>query len=247
MTMVREMTVRCPDCGSRNNATIYLTVNVSLDPSLKDRLLSGELLRSNCAECGARWSNAYPLLYHDMNLGILINYIRSQYASTNEDLAAVLPSYRECRMFKKLRSDYRFRVVREFDDLIEKIHIFEAGLDDRAVEWEKFLYVNVEKKEEKGQSSDGDLDIIFDQPRFLRCIEASGKKQMEFICPAPGLSSVPLSLVGPDSIYQRALQHIETHLPWPESINGAFLLVDQDYIRRAWRHLPDISEGHNNH
>lgn len=215
MTMVREMTVRCPDCGRESNTNAYLTVNVSRDPSLKDRLLSGELLQSHCAGCGARWLNAYPLLYHDMTRGLLINWIRFQYAPTREALNAVLPSRVECRQFKALRPDYRFRVVREFDDLIEKIHIFDAGLDDRAIEWEKFLYFKAATKEETDQSSDDDRNIKFSQPRFLRCVEEEGKMKMLFCAPVsmrlPGLPSTPLTITNSDTVYQRALQHLETH------------------------------------
>jgi len=58
----------------------------------------------------------------------------------------------------------------------------------------------------------------------------------------PGFPSVPTTLTGPDSIYQRALLHLDTHLPWPKAIKDDFLLIDQDYLKPFWSGLPDISE-----
>jgi hypothetical protein len=252
MTMIREMPVQCPDCGKESSAVIYETINVSLDSTLKVRLLSGELLRWQCGVCGLRRLNAYPILYHDMVHAILIQWISAPYAPTLESLVAVLPSQAECRQFKALRSDYRFRVVREFDDLVEKIRIFEAGLDDRAIEWEKCLYSKLGAAEDTDQSSDDSgMELEFVQPRFRRCLEANGKRQMEFSGPAvmklPGLPPVPLTLAGPDSLYQRVVQHLDTHLPWPKPIGGDFLLVDQGYVKRVWSKLPDISERREGH
>ena len=248
MTMIREMPVQCPDCGKDGRATIHSSVNVGLYPSLKEQLLSGELLRWQCEGCGARRLNAYPVLYHDMSRGIMIQWMSAPYAPTLQSLAAALPSEADCRQFKALRSDYRFRVVREFDDLIEKIRIMEAGLDDRAIEWEKCLYSKLAAApdDDVGQSGKDDLGMEFVQPRFLGCTEENGKRQMSFSGPVvmrlPGFPSVPTTLTGPDSIYQRALLHLDAHLPWPKAIKGDFLLIDQDYLKSIWSGLPDISE-----
>lgn len=250
MTMIRKMPVHCPDCFKESQATIYSSVNVSLYPSLKERLITGELLGWQCEGCGVRRLNAYPILYHDMTQGILIQWISTPYAPSSQSLAAALPSQWECRQFKALRSDYRFRVVREFDDLVEKIRIFDSGLDDRAIEWEKCLFAKFGTEGDQA-SNDSGMELEFVQPRFRRCVEANGRRQMEFSGPAlmrlPGLPPVPLTLSGPDSVYQRAIQHLDTHLPWPEPLNGDFLLIDQDYIKRAWSNLPDISERHESH
>jgi hypothetical protein len=248
MTMIRETPVQCPDCGRESRATIYSSVNVGLYPSLKEQLLSGELLQWQCEGCGARRLNVYPILYHDMVRGILIQRISPPYAPTLQALAAALPSEADCRSCKSLRSDYRFRVVREFDDLLEKIRILEAGLDDRAIEWEKCLYSKLAAAtdDEFVQSGEDGLAVEFVQPRFLGCIEENGKRQMSFSGPVvmrlPGFPSVPSTLTGPDSIYQRALLHLDAHLPWPKSIKGDFLVIDQDYLKLFWSVLPDISE-----
>lgn len=247
MTMMRNMPVQCPDCGREGSAAVYETVNVSLDATLKDRLLSGELVQWRCQGCGTRRLNVHPLLYHDMDLALIIQWISAPYAPTPEALVAALPSETECAEFKKLRSDYRFRVVREFDDLVEKIRIFDAGLDDRAVEWEKCLYSRLGAKvnaDQQRPNARAGLDLV--EPRFRRCLEVDGERRMEFAGPAvmrlPGLPAMPLTLVGPESLYRRAVQHLDRHLPWPQPVKGDFLLVDQEYVRSLWSRLPDIGE-----
>jgi len=146
-----------------------------------------------------------------------------------------------------LQSDYRFRVVRDFEDLVEKIRIFEAGLDDRAIEWAKCVLGKTCTKDRPGGASDASgMELEFVKPRFRRWVEKDGKRYMEFTGPhvmkLPGLGRLPLALQAPESLYQRALQHLEKHLPWPTPVNGDFLLVDEDYIQRVWPNLPEISE-----
>lgn len=225
--------------------TVCATVNGTLDPSLKEQLLSGELLEWQCAGCGAQRLNVHPILYHDMNHAFLIYWISEPYAPTLPALAAAVPSEQECQSFRALQPDYRFRVVREFDDLVEKIRIFESELDDRAIEWMKSLYARAGTDLSRDQRMDAvgkPLESV--RPRFRRCRETEGKRRLEFSSPAlmqiPGLPPAPLTLIGPYELYERALQHLDAHLPWPDSIGADFLIVDENYIEQVWSRLPDI-------
>lgn len=41
MSLVREEKLKCPKCGAENRFRFYDSVNVSLDPDLKEKLLDG--------------------------------------------------------------------------------------------------------------------------------------------------------------------------------------------------------------
>src|SRR5207248_2933144 len=56
----------CPGCGQEQDVPVWETVNVTLNPELKPKLLSGELFDCKCGACGHDFPLVYPLLYHDM-------------------------------------------------------------------------------------------------------------------------------------------------------------------------------------
>lgn len=64
-----ELTFACP-CGTNFAATIYQSVNVTLEPELLYRLLYGTLNVAVCPNCGRRVGTAQPFVYHDMKRGL---------------------------------------------------------------------------------------------------------------------------------------------------------------------------------
>jgi hypothetical protein len=241
MTMIRTIPVTCPGCGLETGTEVYDSLNVSLNPALKERLLSGSLIKWQCEVCGEQRLNGFPLLYHDMNQGVLIQWMHSNYAPTQHELAAALPPRAECDSFLAMNPEYCFRVVREFDELVEKIRIFDAGFDDRAVEWMK-LHLS---KQAATAAAKAPIPIAMVQPRYRRCVEMEGVSRLEIAGPLlikmPGRPPLPLSIYPSADVYNLALENLEPHLPWPEAINGHFYCIDQDYIQRAWDRLPVIA------
>lgn len=98
-------------------------MNVDLDSSLKDRLLSGELGRFTCDQCQHISDVVYPLLYHDMTRKLMVNFVTGDDTS---ELSA-LP-------FSSMMKDYQLRIVTTRNQLIEKVWIAESDFDDRAME-----------------------------------------------------------------------------------------------------------------
>src|ERR1700721_1075561 len=116
MTMIHTMPLTCPRCGKESRTAVYNSVNVSVNPALKEQLLSGSLMKWQCEACGDRRLNAFPLLYHDADQGILIQWLHPAYAPTEADVIAALPPPEVCASFLSMNPDYCFRVVREFED-----------------------------------------------------------------------------------------------------------------------------------
>lgn len=62
----------CPRCGAPGEVCIYTSVNVTLDPHLKEEIFSDELNTFECAKCGATGFQESCVLYHDMHRRIAV-------------------------------------------------------------------------------------------------------------------------------------------------------------------------------
>jgi hypothetical protein len=122
--------IDCPACGKASPFTRWASLNVTMDPDQKEKLLSRELVRFTCPSCGETADVVYPLLYHDMQGQFLIWLLpyspEGEPTEAPEDVSAVLGG--------KAFTRYRVRRVGNLNDLIEKIYIFDRGLDDGPVE-----------------------------------------------------------------------------------------------------------------
>ena len=62
MTKLSTSDIACPNCNTLNNVEIYDSINVTLNPELKDRLLSGKLTSFKCVKCDCEAELEYPFL-----------------------------------------------------------------------------------------------------------------------------------------------------------------------------------------
>ena len=122
------MMVDCGNCGNPQSFVAWESLNVSLDKEQKENLLAGELTKFTCKKCGWSGDVVYPLLYHDMEKQLMIWLFPGQ----NAPDTGALP-------FAQLMGDYQFRLVQTKNQLVEKIFIFDANLDDRVIEFYKLM------------------------------------------------------------------------------------------------------------
>lgn len=112
---------KCSRCGRLYRMEFDGSVDALVNPEAKERVKSGEHFMWHCPECG--WTNLIcrPFLYHDPQERLMI-------LLTDADIKA-----------EELPEGYTGRIVRSAGDLIEKIKIFDAGLDDVVIEMCKFV------------------------------------------------------------------------------------------------------------
>ena len=55
----------CPDCGLEQKITICPSVNVTIDPEMREKVLSGEIFQFTCDKCGCTGYAGYPFVYED--------------------------------------------------------------------------------------------------------------------------------------------------------------------------------------
>lgn len=114
----------CPECGHIIETKIWDSINTHLNPELKKEILSGDLYKTTCPVCGLNFHFIYGFLYHDMMNEYMIG-VEYDYSSAMKDF--------------QVPNGYRLRSAADINHLIEKILLFDAGMNDIAIELTKKL------------------------------------------------------------------------------------------------------------
>lgn len=69
-----QIRTTCPRCNTPAMADVQQLVDVSTDPSLKQRLLNGSLNVMSCPNCGYQGMLSTPIVYHDPEKELLLTY-----------------------------------------------------------------------------------------------------------------------------------------------------------------------------
>lgn len=130
MSKCHKSKIMCPVCKKSYKIDIWDSVNAQLNPELKERILSNTFYKTVCPSCKAETDCLYDFLYHDMNKKYMI--------SLSQDYpVGLIKSIGE--------SGYFFRKVEDINQLIEKIRIFDTGLNDIVVEIMKNVTTKIMK------------------------------------------------------------------------------------------------------
>lgn len=74
MTQIKSHKLDCTKCGHIQDNVIWTSLNVSLDPNLREKLFNGEINVLVCQKCGNRALISVALLYHDMKRKYCVQY-----------------------------------------------------------------------------------------------------------------------------------------------------------------------------
>lgn len=134
--------VRCPTCGTEQEAQLVQTVDTRVNPDDKAKLLAGDLNVLAC-KCGKRTQLAANVLYKQDDY--FCQVVPGGEQAMSEAAAA----------FAASGVSGRRRLVPSLNALVEKVKLLDAGLDDRAVEMAKVLLL----------ATVGELDrvLLFDE------------------------------------------------------------------------------------
>ena len=109
----------CSKCHKQTEIDVRQSINVALDPELKARVKDGSLFLWECPYCGARNLAKYQTLYHDPDTKL-------------QPPQAVEEAVKELE-------GYTLRRVKDVGELIEKVNIHDAGLEDTVLEMCKWV------------------------------------------------------------------------------------------------------------
>jgi DNA-directed RNA polymerase subunit RPC12/RpoP len=168
MSVSKVKTITCPKCGGTGDFTVYNSVNTKEDPELAEKLKDMTLFEYKCPHCGALVFVDYGLLYHNVEKGVMIYYVRND---ADAEKAVDLFRGKENAAAEELKGRYIYRVVRSYRQLKEKIMIFDENMDDRVMELAKLLYLTKfqveypdlvpEIKESYVYGSEGEYQVAF--------------------------------------------------------------------------------------
>ena len=201
--MISEAIGICTKCGAQHKVSIYSSINVSSEPELKDRVKDGSLFTWECPHCGQVNLLRYQTLYHDPGRRLMILL-----ADAGTPLGG---SVRDMFAQDETLKAYTARLVTTPGELIEKIKIMDAGLDDMVIELCKHI-----TKMEMGKDISG--------MKFLRMEGADN----DIILTYPSNGEMEMLSVG-FNVYEDCRGILQRNPALTDSVRG-FASVDQDWV-----------------
>ncbi len=170
--MSEKVTATCLSCGAKHETEAWSRINVADDPELKARVKDGSLFMWDCPDCGKTNLVRYQTLYHDPENRIMIWMLPAGLIPESQVEALGV----QIEQSSDLPEGYSLRRVEDIGSLIEKVNIFDSGLDDCVIEMCK--YITKMEMVDKGASKDiidahfkfysiegADTDIVFTYPQ----------------------------------------------------------------------------------
>lgn len=128
MSKVREATITCPDCNLAFPFAVWESCNVTLDPSMKSKVLSGSLFKATCPTCGEARHIEHACLYHDMDKRFMVYK---------------MPGHPQGEMrggdTDALSKGYTLRLETDHNSFVERIRMLDEGLYDPLMEFVRLL------------------------------------------------------------------------------------------------------------
>ena len=137
MSQVRRETIECPHCHAKGEFDFWESINVDLDPELRDKIFSDELFMFRCPSCGEVTGIPFGTLYHDIKNKFMLFF---DFFKPNDYDYSPMDIPEDGFGIKE---GYTFRVVFDLMRFKEKIVILEAGLNDIAVERQKYMISHI--------------------------------------------------------------------------------------------------------
>jgi hypothetical protein len=85
-----QQTITCPQCGQPFPAIMEQLLDVGVDPTVKDRLLSGRVNVIACPHCGYQGAVSTPIMYHDPNKKLAIIYVPMELQLPTQDRERII-------------------------------------------------------------------------------------------------------------------------------------------------------------
>ena len=140
MSQQKTYPIRCPKCQHEQDLDLYESINVKTNPELKTQLMSAQLNTVVCEKCAASFRIDKPLLYHDPSRKLMIYWIPTK----DNDIAAGQKQFTEClsqlnTLLPQGLDAPEVHLVFSRTELVERIFLFEAGLNERIIEYIKHM------------------------------------------------------------------------------------------------------------
>ena len=147
MSTWHDVDVRCPHCGDTFVAQVASGLHISRLPAVRERIVEGKLHRFDCSSCLGRVEVRLPLIYADFQRGHWIEVWPADEIVRWRELATACEANfhrvieRGAPILRAQVKMFRVRIVFGYDELREKILLWDEDLDDVAIECVKLLAI----------------------------------------------------------------------------------------------------------
>jgi hypothetical protein len=146
----RDREIECPHCDVHQTVQVAIGLDITRLPDVKNAILDGEFHRFDCTSCGKRIEVRIPLIYTDFERGHWIEVRPDDEIAQWAELAPAAVAIFEravvhgAPILRRRVETFTTRLVFGYAELREKVLLFEAGIDDRAVECLKLLAIRTD-------------------------------------------------------------------------------------------------------
>lgn len=142
MSINLKQSVKCPKCAQMSDVTVWSSITASDSEDLKGELLAGKLNMFSCPSCEFRALMPHPLLYHDERRKLMISFSPTNDTVVKEQMFENIKSTsKESGELDKLEG-YNLRFTTDYNELLEKILIFDNDLNDKTLEVIKLMILS---------------------------------------------------------------------------------------------------------
>lgn len=139
MSLNTKQSIRCPKCGQLSDITVWNSITVKDSADLKADLLSGRVNIFHCPSCSHTALMPAPMLYHDEERRLMISFSPCEEEILKQQLYDnICTASRESGELEKLEG-YNLRFIADYNELLEKILIFDNDMNDKAIEVIKLM------------------------------------------------------------------------------------------------------------
>lgn len=146
MSEITKQTIACPKCGKMIQIDVWDSIDIPYDIEQKEKVLKNTFFKSTCEDCKITFPIAYKCLYNDMEQKFLIWLAPRLEEEEKAEVAEYNEKLKTDNRLRLAQGGYTYRIVRNDNELREKVLIFDEGLDDRYIETMKLVYVPAFKK-----------------------------------------------------------------------------------------------------
>lgn len=166
MSINLKQSVKCPKCEQMSEVTVWSSITVKDSPDLKKDLLHGRINIFRCPNCEQAGLMPHPMLYNEEDKKLMISFSPTNDPVLREQLyEKVQSSSKESGELDKLEG-WNLRFVTDYNELLEKVLIFDNDLNDKAVEVIKLMILSqeIDKSEQRscrfGKLEDGVMEFM---------------------------------------------------------------------------------------